>query len=60
MTHISFLAYFCHGLVISYASILNLSTAKTEADKDRGMDLIHVTMKDVKPLVVEAYPPLLL
>ncbi len=60
LRHSFFLACLNHGLVISHASSLNLSTVMSEADIDRALGLFQAALVDVKPLIVEAYPHLLL
>lgn len=59
LRHSFFLACLNQGLVISHASSLNLSTVMSEADIDKALGLFQAALLDVKPLVVEAYPHLL-
>ncbi len=60
LQHRFFLACLNHGLVLSPASSLNVSTVMSETDIDRALRLFQAALVDVKPLVAEAYPHLLL
>ncbi len=60
LKHSFFLACLNHGLVLSPASSLNVSTVMPEVDIDRALHLFQAALMDVKPLVAEMYPHLLL
>ena len=60
LKHSFFLSCLNHGLMLSPASSLNVSTVMSEMDIDRALRLFQAALVDVKPLVAEAYPHLLL
>jgi len=60
LRHSFFLACLNHGLMLSPASSLNTSTVMSEADVDKALHLFQAALVDVKPLIVAAYPHLLL
>ncbi len=60
LKHAFFLACLNHGLSLSPAGSLNVSTVMSETDMDRALHLFQAALVDVKPLVTDAYPHLLL
>lgn len=53
------LACLNHGLTLSPAGGLNVSTVMEQADIDTALECVRAALEDVKPLVADAFPRLL-